>query len=251
MVAERAEPAARRLHRLGARETRAAGHEQHVARDVAGETEPRLRAHRVEARALRVAGRAVVAEPRRVVVDLSAPNVAKEMHVGHLRSTIIGSALVRLLRFAGHEVIPQNHLGDWGTPFGMLLEYTRDIGLDQRITGSDAAEHSIADLNEFYQQARRKFDADPDFAERARARVVAIQGGDPESLALWRAFVAESERHFSQVYDLLDVDLTAADIRGESFYNPVLPQIVEQLTERGIATVSDGALSIVASGGVR
>lgn len=190
----------------------------------------------------------LVAEPKRVVVDLSAPNVAKEMHVGHLRSTIIGSALVRLLRFAGHEVIPQNHLGDWGTPFGMLLEYTRELGLDERITGSDSSEHSIADLNEFYQQARRKFDADPDFAERARARVVAIQGGDPESLTLWRAFVAESARHFSQVYDLLDVDLTPEDIRGESFYNPVLPEIVEQLTERGIATISDGALCVFPPG---
>jgi len=180
-------------------------------------------------------------EPRRVVLDLSGPNVAKEMHAGHLRSTIIGSALVRILRYVGHEVIPQNHLGDWGTPFGMLLEYTRELGWDPAAP-EPVGQHSIADLNAFYQQARARFDGDPAFADRARQRVVALQGGDEESLSLWRALIAESERHFSHVYDLLGVELCPADSRGESFYNPMLSPLAAELEQRGIARISDGAL---------
>ncbi len=182
----------------------------------------------------------LAADPRRIVLDLSGPNVAKEMHAGHLRSTIIGSALVRVLRFVGHEVTPQNHLGDWGTPFGMLLEYTQELGWD--LDNPAAQNHSISDLNTFYQQARARFDADPEFADRARQRVVELQGGDDATLALWRAFITESQRHFSQVYELLGVDLTPTDARGESFYNPALPEVAAELSRRGLAVISDGAL---------
>jgi arginyl-tRNA synthetase len=184
------------------------------------------------------AGVPVTGAPRRVVIDYSAPNVAKEMHVGHLRSTIIGDALARQLRFAGHEVIPQNHVGDWGTPFGMLLEHLRDRG--------GAA--GIADLNAFYQEARAEFDRDPAFADRARARVVALQGGDAATLALWRELLAESERHFAEVYGLLGVGLTAADIAGESTYNPMLAGVVEELTAAGLIEESDGALCVFPPG---
>ena len=133
--------------------------------------------------------------PERVVVDYSAPNVAKEMHVGHLRSSIIGDALCRVLAWLGHDVVRQNHLGDWGTPFGMLIEHLLDVG-------ADAGAHDVSDLTAFYQGARTKFDGDPAFAERARRRVVLLQAGDEETLGLWRLLVDESRRHFNAVYDL-------------------------------------------------
>lgn len=180
----------------------------------------------------------VAESPRRVVVDYSGPNVAKEMHVGHLRSTIIGDAIVRLREFLGHEVIRRNHLGDWGTPFGMLIEHLVDEG---RTAGADR-EHSIADLNGFYRTARAKFDADTGFAERARRRVVALQGGDEPTLALWRMLVAESQRHFEMVYRALGVKLTAADSYGESFYDPYLADTIAELERAGLVRVSDGAL---------
>jgi len=179
----------------------------------------------------------LAAAPRRVVVDYSGPNVAKEMHVGHLRSTIIGDALVRLAEFLGHEVIRRNHLGDWGTPFGMLIEHLVDEGW----TAGDA-NHSISDLNGFYQKARKKFDADPEFADRARRRVVALQGGDEATLGLWRLLVTESQRHFEMVYGALGVKLTATDSYGESFYNPFLAETVAALQSIGLARYSDGAL---------
>ncbi|MGH8898666.1 MAG: arginine--tRNA ligase [Egibacteraceae bacterium] len=180
-------------------------------------------------------------ERHRIVVDYSSPNLAKEMHVGHLRSTIIGDVLARLLAFQGHEVIRQNHLGDWGTPFGMLLEHTLDGQAGE-------GELRIADLNAYYQQARRRFDEDADFAERARRRVVLLQGGDPESLELWRRFVAESLRHFHEVYDLLGVLLADEDLCGESFYNPMLADVVGELRERGLAVQSDGAWCVFPEG---
>jgi arginyl-tRNA synthetase len=182
------------------------------------------------------------AHPHRAVVDYSAPNVAKEMHVGHLRSTIIGDALNRFLRFAGHETIPQNHLGDWGTPFGMLIEHMLDEGW------AETGEHSVADLNAFYQAARTKFDADPAFAERSRARVVSLHGGDPATLQLWGGLVEESERHFDNVYELLGVLLTRADIAGESFYNAMLADTVRELKEKGLTVVDDGATCIFPPG---
>ena len=188
-------------------------------------------------------GVATTEAPRRVAIDLSSPNVAKEMHVGHLRSSIIGDAIMRLLRFAGHEVIPHNHLGDWGTPFGMLIEHLVDEGWK---AGSEA--HSISDLNGFYVAARKKFDADPEFVERARLRVVALQGGDEETLALWRGLVEESTRHFEKVYELLGIGLTPEDVYGESFYNPFLADTVAELEAKGLTEVSDGALCVFPPG---
>jgi arginyl-tRNA synthetase len=203
----------------------------------------------------------VADRPRRFAIDYSSPNVAKEMHVGHLRSTIIGDAISRLLEFAGHDVIPHNHLGDWGTPFGMLIEHLVDEGracdaLPARPARAGAgvpqgtdegrtearADHSISDLNGFYQEARKKFDADPQFATRARHRVVLLQGGDEETLALWRDLVAESTRHFEKVYEFLGVRLTAEDVYGESFYNPFLAEIVDELEGKGLTRLSDGAV---------
>ena len=184
------------------------------------------------------------AKPERVVVDYSGPNVAKEMHVGHLRATIIGDAIVRVKEFGGHEVIRRNHLGDWGTPFGMLIEHLVDEGW----TAGDENEHSISDLNGFYQKARKKFDADTEFAERARRRVVALQGGDEPTLALWRMLVAESQRHFEMVYRALGVQLTAEDSYGESFYNPFLADTVAELERDGLVRLSDGALCAFPAG---
>ncbi len=174
--------------------------------------------------------------PRTVVVDYSAPNVAKEMHVGHLRSTVIGDALVRVLEAQGHRVIRENHIGDWGTPFGMLIEHLHDLG-------EDAAAHelSVGDLDGFYKAARQKFDGDEVFADRARRRVVLLQGGDADTLRLWRLLVAESTRYFDAVYRRLGVRLTPDDIMGESAYNPLLPAVVERLDALGLLQTSDGA----------
>ncbi|HSH61032.1 MAG TPA: arginine--tRNA ligase [Acidimicrobiales bacterium] len=172
-----------------------------------------------------------------VVVDYSAPNVAKEMHVGHLRSTIIGDALVRVLELLGHNVIRQNHLGDWGTPFGMLIEHLVDLGEEEA-----AHELSVGDLDGFYRQAQAKFNADPLFAERARLRVVALQSGDSQTLGLWRLLVRESNRYFSAVYERLGVTLTDRDLCPESFYNPMLTDVALELESKGLAWLDDGAL---------
>jgi arginyl-tRNA synthetase len=175
--------------------------------------------------------------PQRVVIDYSAPNIAKEMHVGHLRSTIIGDALARVLRFCGDDVIAQNHVGDWGTPFGMLIEHLGDSGWS---AGAHAG--SAADLVALYRQARTHFDADAGFADRARGRVVALQAGDPATLAAWRQLVAQSQVYFDGVYRLLGVGLTAADMAGESIYNDLLAGTVDALQEAGLLELSDGAL---------
>jgi arginyl-tRNA synthetase len=175
-------------------------------------------------------------EPETVVVDYSSPNVAREMHIGHLRSTVIGDALVRVLEALGHRVVRHNHLGDWGTQFGMLIEHLVDEGWDQQ------AEHHIGDLNALYQEANRKFAGDPDFTERARRRVVSLQGGDQKTLALWHDLVEESERHFELVYERLGVTLTAADIKPESFYNDMLDNVAAELEQAGLARIDDGAL---------
>jgi len=162
------------------------------------------------------------------IVDYSHPNIAKEMHVGHLRSTIIGDALTRMLAFLGGSVIRQNHLGDWGTQFGMLLQYQMEnVNVDQ-----------------LYRRARAQFEADPEFADRARRRVVDLQSGGHESTALWQALVAESKMQFAAVYDRLGVLLTDADVAGESFYNPMLPAVAADLETLGIARWSDGALCV-------
>ncbi|MEV4054749.1 arginine--tRNA ligase [Amycolatopsis sp. NPDC049688] len=177
--------------------------------------------------------------PRRIALDYSSPNVAKEMHVGHLRSSVIGDALARLLRFAGHEVLPHNHLGDWGTPFGMLIEHLLDVSAGQR---------AIADLDAFYREARRKFDSDEAFATRARTRVVKLQSGDEDTLAVWQELVDESTRHFNAVYALLGISLTDKDIYGESFYNPYLAAVVDDLEKAGLTEVSDGAVCVFPEG---
>jgi len=181
--------------------------------------------------------------PEIVVVDYSAPNVAKEMHVGHLRSTVIGDAAVRLLSWLGHDVRRANHLGDWGTPFGMLIEHLLDVGETEA-----AHELSLGDLNAFYRAARAKFDADTSFAERARRRVVALQAGDERTLALWRLLVTESEKYFLAVYERLGVTLTEADFRGESTYNDMLGPVVEELDRLGLLRESDGAQCVFPEG---
>jgi arginyl-tRNA synthetase len=182
-------------------------------------------------------------QPDTVVVDYGGPNVAKEMHVGHLRPCVIGDCLVRVLEFAGHRVIRQNHIGDWGTPFGMLIEHLLDLGGTEK-----AAELSVGELDVFYKAARKKFDEDPAFAERSRHRVVSLQGGDAATLALWRALVDASKLHFEKVFARLGVTMTPADTRGESFYNPYLPEIAADLEKRGVASVGDGALCVFPDG---
>jgi arginyl-tRNA synthetase len=182
--------------------------------------------------------------PRRFVIDYSAPNIAKELHVGHLRSSVIGDALARLLRFAGHEVIPQNHVGDWGTQFGILLAYLLRSGYDlDAIRALD-----VATLTSLYRDAQRSFESDPDFAQAARTRVVLLQAGDPESTALWQAIVETSEREFLELYRDLDIDLGPESIRGESSYNDALEPVLEELTAAGLVVESDGALCVFPEG---
>ena len=173
---------------------------------------------------------------KKVVIDYSAPNVAKEMHVGHLRSTVIGDALVRMLEFVGHSVVRENHIGDWGTPFGMLIEHLIDLGETEA-----ANELSVGDLDSFYRQARTKFDSNDEFKERARARVVLLQGGDEDTLRMWKLLVAESTRYFDRVYQTLGVLLTVDDLMGESVYNPLLAPVVDRLRATGLLVTSDGA----------
>ena len=188
-------------------------------------------------------GHAVTSQPRWVILDYSAPNVAKEMHVGHLRSTVIGDALARMYRFAGHSVIARNHVGDWGTPFGMLIEHLLDLGEEQAV-----ATFSIGDLNTFYKEARIKFDADDEFKDRSRSRVVALQSGDPETLRLWRVLVDESITYFGQVYAKLDVTLSPGDVVGESYYNEMLKGVVNDLAKAGLLVESEGALCVFPPG---
>ena len=188
-------------------------------------------------------GLAPAERPQTVVVEYSSPNVAKEMHVGHLRTTIVGDAIARVLEFAGHRVIRDNHVGDWGTPFGMLIEHLLDVGED-----SAEAALLMTDPNAFYQAARHKFDTDPAFTERARSRLVRLQAGDPATLAIWQRLVDISREYLHQVYARLRVTLTDDDIRGESFYNDMLANTVSALEEKGIATESEGALCAFPAG---
>ena len=176
------------------------------------------------------------ADSKTVVIDYSAPNVAKEMHVGHLRTTVIGDALVRMLEFLGHTVIRENHIGDWGTPFGMLIEHLLDLGEEQA-----ADRLSLGDLDGFYKEARTKFDGSETFQERARERVVKLQGGDEETRRLWETLVALSTRHFNTVYQQLGVLLVDDDLAGESSYQPLMPEVIERLQTLGLLEQSDGA----------
>ena len=188
-------------------------------------------------------GLPVTSQPRTVVIDYSAPNVAKEMHVGHLRGTVIGDALARMYRFAGHRVVARNHVGDWGTPFGMLIEHLLDLGEDEAI-----ASLSIGDLDGFYRTARTKFDADDAFKERSRARVVALQAGDPETSRLWRILVDQSVAYFDEVYAKLDITLTPGDVIGESFYNDMLEDVVRDLDAADLLVESGGARCVFPPG---
>jgi len=174
--------------------------------------------------------------PQTVVVDYSHPNIAKELHVGHLRSTIIGDALARTLAFLGHQVIRQNHVGDWGTQFGMLIAYMARL----QAAGQDVSTE-LADLDRFYRAAKRTFDEAPDFAETARQYVVKLQAGDPHCREVWRTFTGESLRHCQAVYDLLNVTLRPQDVAAESSYNDDLPRVVDDLRARGLLTESHGA----------
>jgi arginyl-tRNA synthetase len=188
-------------------------------------------------------GLAPVAEPQTVVVEYSSPNIAKEMHVGHLRTTIVGDAIARVLEFAGHHVIRDNHVGDWGTQFGMLIEYLLDVGED-----SPEAALLRTDPNAFYQAARRQFDSSPSFADRARNRVVELQGGDPATLKLWQEIVDLSMDYLHRIYGRLLVTLTDADIKGESFYNDLLADTAGRLADQGLAVHDDGALVVFPAG---
>ncbi|MGH9104884.1 MAG: arginine--tRNA ligase [Acidimicrobiales bacterium] len=178
-----------------------------------------------------------VLQPRRVVVDYGGPNAAKQMHVGHLRSAIIGDSIVRLLELRGHEVLRENHIGDWGAPFGMLIEHLNDLG-EQRA----AHELAVGDLEAFYQAARSAYDNDPAFAGRARARVVLLQSGEPETLQLWKSLVRRSVAHFDDAFRRLGTKLTSDDVVGESHYSAVLPEVVAELQSAGLLVESDGAL---------
>lgn len=183
------------------------------------------------------------ARPKTVVVDYSAPNVAKEMHAGHVRTTIIGDALCRMLMLVGHRVVRENHIGDWGTPFGMLIEHLVDMGEDEGVR-----ELSVGDLDGFYRKARASFDASPAFADRSRRRVVALQSGDAETLRLWRILVELSLAYFGEVYQRLGVLLTPADVVGESFYNDMLPEVVGDLDAAGLLVDSEGARCVFPEG---
>jgi arginyl-tRNA synthetase len=182
--------------------------------------------------------------PKTVIVEYSSPNIAKEMHVGHLRTTIVGDAIARVTEFVGDHVIRDNHVGDWGTPFGMLIEHLVDVGED-----SPEAALLRTDPNAFYQAARVKFDSDPVFADRARERVVKLQSGnDQATMQLWEDLVDMSKAYLRDTYARLRVTLTDDDIRGESFYNDMLPGVADDLIAKGLAWISDGALCAFPAG---
>ncbi len=180
--------------------------------------------------------------PQKIIVEFSSPNTAKELHVGHLRSTIIGDALARLFEFLGHDVLRLSHIGDWGTQFGMLIAYLREHHADV-LTGKQTADLPM--LMGWYRASKQQFDADPEFKKRAQLAVVKLQGGDEATLAAWEMICAISRKGYQEIYDLLDVKIVE---RGESFYNPVLPGVVADLEKRGMITISDGAKCIYLEG---
>ena len=183
--------------------------------------------------------------PGTTVIDYAQPNVAKEMHVGHLRSAVIGDALVQLLEFTGESVVRRHHIGDWGTQFGMLIQYLDehpgelDHG-DADVTGEEA----MSNLDRLYKAARKLFDSDEEFKTRARRRVVDLQAGEPQTLAAWQKFVDESKIYFFSVFEKLDMEIRDADIVGESGYNDMLDETCRLLEESGVATMSNGALCV-------
>ncbi|HHW7568631.1 TPA: arginine--tRNA ligase [Mannheimia haemolytica] len=178
------------------------------------------------------------ANPQTIVIDYSSPNVAKEMHVGHLRSTIIGDAVVRTLEFLGNNVIRANHVGDWGTQFGMLIAYL------EKMENEHASEMELSDLEAFYRAAKEHYDSDETFAEKARNYVVKLQSGDEYCLTMWKKLVDITMLHNQENYNRLNVTLTEKDVMGESLYNPMLPEIVADLKAKGLAVEDDGALVV-------
>ncbi|KKO45545.1 arginyl-tRNA synthetase [Arsukibacterium ikkense] len=185
-------------------------------------------------------GVSVNAQPQTVVVDYSAPNLAKEMHVGHLRSTIIGDAVVRTLEFWGDKVIRQNHMGDWGTQFGMLIAHLED----KLAAGIDLEQVALADLEDFYREAKKRFDDEAGFADKSRQYVVQLQSGDEHCQKLWQLFIDTSIKHSDEVYQKLNVTLKHADIKPESAYNNMLHGIVDDLKQQKLAVESMGALVV-------
>ena len=177
-----------------------------------------------------------------VIVDFSSPNIAKEMHVGHLRSTIIGDCLARVLAFRGHAVLRLNHVGDWGTQFGMLITHLKQVA-PEALTTADAVD--LGDLVAFYRQAKQRFDADELFQTTAREEVVKLQAGDPVSRRAWQLLCDQSRREFQQIYDRLGIELQE---RGESFYNPYLPAVVADLETAGLLVIDDGARCVFLEG---
>jgi len=183
-----------------------------------------------------------VKQSQKMIVDFSSPNIAKEMHVGHLRSTIIGDSIARILEFKGYEVLRLNHVGDWGTQFGMLITYLKEV-YPSALTTANALD--IGDLVTFYKQAKQRFDEDETFKETARQAVVKLQAGDEESLKAWQLLCDQSRKEFKVIYDILDINLTE---RGESFYNPFLPAIIAELESQNIVQEDDGAKCVFLDG---
>lgn len=183
-----------------------------------------------------------IAHPQKIIIDFSAPNTAKEMHVGHLRSTIIGDCLAHLFEFLGYEVLRLNHIGDWGTSFGMLIAYMQAEAADV-LTGE--VKTDLSHLAAWYKNAKHRFDSDPDFKKKAQAQVIEIQNGNPQSLKAWHIICDISSKAYQEIYDLLEVSITE---RGESFYNDLLPAVVADLEAKGLVTISDGAKCVFVPG---
>ncbi|MEU0250818.1 arginine--tRNA ligase [Streptomyces sp. NPDC006235] len=184
-------------------------------------------------------------QPGTTVIDYAQPNVAKEMHVGHLRSAVIGDSVAQLLEFTGESVVRRHHIGDWGTQFGMLIQYLEEHPheLDHK-AGEVSGEEAMSNLDRLYKAARKVFDADEEFKTRARRRVVDLQAGDPQTLAMWQKFVDESKIYFFSVFEKLDMEIRDADIVGESGYNDMLAETCRLLEESGVAVRSEGALCV-------
>jgi len=195
-------------------------------------------------------------KPETIVVDFSGPNIAKEMHVGHLRSTIIGDCICSMLDFLGHSVIPQNHIGDWGTQFGMLCHYFVSHYVRPELRKRPDSTHfvlpdgelHISDMEEFYKEAKKCFDTDEDFARNSRDYVVKLQSGDEHALSLWRYIVSQSMMHCKEIYDFLDIKLSLDDTRGESSYNSDLSNVVSELKKKNLAVESEGAVCVFPPG---
>jgi len=185
-----------------------------------------------------------------IVVDFSSPNIAKQMHVGHLRSTIIGDCICRILEFLGHKVIRQNHIGDWGTQFGMLTALLMDrstftaLGTDATLTAFDSNSSIVQDLEDFYRQAKKRYDTDEGFARRSRNNVVKLQNDDIDVKLFWRKIVIASLDEIQPIYDQLTVELNKKHVCGESFYEDMLPEVVEELKKKELAVESDGAVCV-------